>query len=242
MAEDIWAVVACVGSMGERSGRLCRCLEEPQVRSASRGRGVDRSRQDSAPQRSYYFDAEGQIASELAAALQDAEGCTCTEAVPQMRFLHYARAGGYLPPHTDLSRQDVLQNCDCTLGSHCCDMFRRDWRSGQRTSHTFILYLEGATEEGGGQTVLLEGLSGPELAQVRGLSKAHGCEPSAVATSKVSPVRGRLLVFPHECAHKATSCGAKAFPFALFVLKCEGNAGGEAKALAAWRDAMKRCT
>ncbi|CAE7223219.1 rpoC2 [Symbiodinium sp. CCMP2592] len=86
------------------------------------------------------------------------------KAVPQMRFLHYARAGGSLPPHTDLSR--------------------RDWRTGQRTSHTFILYLEGGAEEGGGETVLLESLSGGPLAEV-------------------SPVRGRLLIFPHDCAHKA---------------------------------------
>eukprot|EP00439_Symbiodinium_sp_Y106_P069291 s1892_g11.t3 len=129
-------------------------------RSKARGRGVDRSRQDSAPQRSYYFDAEGLVTSQLAAAVE----CACLEAVPQMRFLHYARAGGSLPPHTDLSR--------------------RDWRTGQRTSHTFILYLEGAAEEGGGETVLLESLSGGPLAEV-------------------SPVRGRLLIFPHDCAHKA---------------------------------------
>ena len=67
---------------------------------------MDRSRQDSAPQRSYYFDAEGLAASQLVAALaQPAELCTCKEAVPQMRFLHYSRVGGYLPPHTDLARR-----------------------------------------------------------------------------------------------------------------------------------------
>ncbi|CAE7660680.1 rpoC2 [Symbiodinium necroappetens] len=129
-------------------------------RSKARGRGVDRSRQDSAPQRSYYFDADGLVTAQLAAAAE----CAGLEAVPQMRFLHYARAGGSLPPHTDLSR--------------------RDWHTGQRTSHTFILYLEGAAEEGGGETVLLESLSGGPLAEV-------------------SPVRGRLLIFPHDCAHKA---------------------------------------
>ena len=46
-------------------------------------------------------------------------------------------------------------------------LFRRDWRTGQRTSHTFILYLEGAAEEGGGETVLLESLSGGPLAEAR---------------------------------------------------------------------------
>ena len=67
---------------------------------------MDRSRQDSAPQRSYYFDAEGLVTSQLAAAVE----CACLEAVPQMRFLHYARAGGSLPPHTDLSRQGRLHS------------------------------------------------------------------------------------------------------------------------------------
>ena len=58
--------------------------------------------------------------------------------MPQMRFLHYEK-DGFLAPHTDLSR--------------------RDWRTGQRTTHTFILYLHGE----GGETVLLESLQGEEL-------------------------------------------------------------------------------
>ena len=73
--------------------------------------------------------------------------------MPQMRFLHYEK-DGFLAPHTDLSR--------------------RDWRTGRRTTHTFILYLRDpaardvadAADGHGGETVLLESLKGDDLAKV----------------------------------------------------------------------------
>ncbi|CAK9044719.1 Ankyrin repeat domain-containing protein 50 [Durusdinium trenchii] len=141
---------------------------EPQERRA-RGRGMDRSRLSTAPRRSYVFDALRIISKQLAGALELCDApCSCSEAMPQMRFLHYQQSG-FLAPHTDLAR--------------------RDWRTGDRTTHTFILYLSDRTVHEahvgfGGETVLLQSLKGDELV-------------------KVSPIRGRLLVFPHECPHKA---------------------------------------
>ncbi|CAE8603228.1 unnamed protein product, partial [Polarella glacialis] len=72
---------------------------------------VDRSRQVAAPRRSYFCDADGRVAAELASALRlvreaSEQSFECTEAVPQMRFLHYAKPGGYLAPHIDLPRKD----------------------------------------------------------------------------------------------------------------------------------------
>lgn len=60
------------------------------------------------------------------------------EALPFMRFLLYAEAGGGLPPHMDLSRTDVR---------------------GRHSRCTFILYLTDCAS--GGETVLLERLVQP---------------------------------------------------------------------------------
>jgi len=91
----------------------------------------------------------------------------CEVAYSHMRFLHYAEPGGYLAPHTDLARTDRL--------------------TGEKSTHTFILYLSGARKgSAGGETVLLE--------------RVHAESPD-LAT--VAPVRGRLFLFPHECPHKA---------------------------------------
>ena len=81
-----------------------------------------------------------------------------------MRFLHYFEVGGGLPPHVDLARTDYV---------------------GRRSTHTFILYLDGEGAEGGGETVLLH--------------EARGEEEWA----RVLPRRGRLLVFPHMTPHMA---------------------------------------
>jgi hypothetical protein len=80
------------------------------------------------------------------------------EAMPQMRFLHYEK-DAFLAPHTDLSR--------------------RDWRTGRRTTHTFILYLKDPARDiadgahGGGETVLLESLKGDDLAKVGSLGESQ---------------------------------------------------------------------
>ncbi|CAJ1377329.1 unnamed protein product [Effrenium voratum] len=156
--------------------------EEPKTRAAKRG--VDRrtGAADAAPRRSYYFDALEVVSTQLAQAMElcTPRHCTCTEAMPQMRFLRYVN-GGWLPPHVDLAR--------------------KDWRSGQRSTHTFILYVAG--DAAGGETVLLGSL--------------EAAEPLV----QVTPVRGRLLVFPHDCPHQAWGPGEP---------QPAGLAGGEDKA------------
>jgi hypothetical protein len=130
------------------------------------------------PSRSYYCDVEHEIQNML-------EGCvlaarqsmsrgdddkndtspisdTSPKSVFQhIRFLKYERKGGVLPPHVDLCRVDE--------------------KSGQRSTHTFILYMTDC-EEGGG-TALLEHLKNPRVLAV------------------AQPKRGRALLFPHNCPH-----------------------------------------
>eukprot|EP00986_Skeletonema_menzelii_P018465 scaffold26645_cov150-Skeletonema_menzelii.AAC.4 len=78
-----------------------------------------------------------------------------------IRFLKYERKGGVLPAHVDLCRVDE--------------------KSGQRSTHTFILYL--TTCENGGGTALLDELSSPTVLAV------------------AQPKRGRALIFPHNTPH-----------------------------------------
>lgn len=184
--EDLWSVLPHAAKEAEGYPRVTA-----QARARSLGHGTqrgDRSLKDAAPRRSYYCDAEGWITRELAAGLRRASGISrsmfdglmpqveegggdafapCEVAYAHVRFLHYAEAGGYLAPHIDLSRTDIV--------------------TGKRSSHTFLLYLKGASEGlAGGETVLLE--------------RVHAESP---ATATVAPLRGRLLLFPHECPHKA---------------------------------------
>lgn len=56
--------------------------------------------------------------------------------------------------------------------------------AGQRSTHTLLIYL--ATCSVGGETVLLESLG-----------------PGARVFATVQPRRGRMLIFPHDCPHKA---------------------------------------
>jgi 2OG-Fe(II) oxygenase superfamily len=64
------------------------------------------------------------------------------------------------------------------------DLSRTDL-SGNSSSHTFILYLYDC--ESGGETSLLRDLS---------------CDDRNEILAKVSPRRGRLLLFPHSCPHE----------------------------------------
>jgi len=66
------------------------------------------------------------------------------------------------------------------------DLARAEAGSGLKSTHTFLLYLSEPGE--GGETVLLESLD----AEAR---------PLAI----VKPVRGRLLVYPHACPHRAAA-------------------------------------
>ena len=104
------------------------------------------------PTRSYLCDAEEELQTMLMGCVQAARTFTSSSKVhrgdtlvPQsvfkhLRFLHYERSGGILPPHVDLCRVDEV--------------------SGKRSTHTFILYLTDC--ESGGGTALLTQLKDPE--------------------------------------------------------------------------------
>lgn len=68
-----------------------------------------------------------------------------------------------------------------TLVPHI-DLCRVDALSGVRSTHSFLLYLTDC--EKGGETTLLESLT------------------TAKTLARVSPQRGRLLLFPHNCPHE----------------------------------------
>jgi len=133
--------------------------------------------------RHYFCDVQGHAVAVLGAAVraavdnarasgEDARLPCDGDALPQMRFLCYAEAGGGLAPHTDLSRTR---------------------RSDGRTSRcTFLLYLSDCAS--GGRTVLLEQLQGGSV------------------LAEVVPTRGRLLLFPHACPHRADEVVAEGLP------------------------------
>jgi ankyrin repeat protein len=140
--------------------------------------GGDKSYSDKSnrPSRSYYCDVDHKIQQMLEGTVEAArqavtrevgdEDADTTSGVPKsifqhIRFLKYEQKGGVLPPHVDLCRVDE--------------------KSGQRSTHTFILYLTDCTEGGG--TALLE----------------HLKTPSVLAVAQ--PKRGRALIFPHNCPH-----------------------------------------
>lgn len=109
--------------------------------------------------RFYFSDAHGWIRRLLETTIS--RNWSDAVVLPHMRFLDYELAGSELAPHVDLCRVDS--------------------DSGERSTHTFILYLQSC--ESGGETVLLESLT------------------SKAVLAKVAPIRGRLLLFPHNCPH-----------------------------------------
>eukprot|EP00873_Tetraselmis_striata_P004306 jgi/Tetstr1/424570/TSEL_015095.t1 len=113
--------------------------------------------------RSYFCDAERWVGDAVEAALV---GTGCAVAHPCVRFLHYYRPGGRLPPHVDLPKADA---------------------AGVRSTHTLLVYLEGPPV--GGETVLMDNLNAPSR------------------QLPVAPRRGRMLIFPHDCPHKAEPIG-----------------------------------
>jgi hypothetical protein len=109
------------------------------------GRGIDETSRNKVayrPTRHYFCDADGAVRAMLEGCVEAARAAlalpggrvessstntTHGRRVPpssvfqNIRFLHYERAGGILPPHVDLCRVDDA--------------------SGLRSTHTFILYL-----------------------------------------------------------------------------------------------------
>ena len=92
---------------------------------------------------------------------------------PHMRFLNYSSSGTVLPPHIDL----------CRVNPFCHPSQRQNPQ--YRSTHTFILYLTDCQE--GGETSLLEEVTP---------------DGSAASLAKVSPRKGRLLIFPHQTPHE----------------------------------------
>ena len=90
--------------------------------------------------------------------------------LPKMRFLRYPDPGGRLNPHVDLRKVDEESD------------------TGQRSTHTFCLYL--ATCDAGGETVTLDKVREP---------KDPMSDRFAVGACK--PKRGRLFLFPHGTPH-----------------------------------------
>ena len=130
--------------------------------------------------RAYYADVDGCLAHVIDGALKRAgvlreRDRSRPAALPLVRFLHYATVGGSLPAHVDLPR--VVD--------------------GERTTHSFLLYLTDC--ERGGETLLLEAKPGDER-----LKSAGGVAPGERGVIAVSaPRRGRLLIMPHACPHAA---------------------------------------
>jgi len=134
--------------------------------------------------RSYFCDAEGSTRKLLENAIERAFGMTSVESVfvsskpmikvfPHMRFLNYSVSGAVLPPHVDL----------CRVNPFCNPSEKQN--QNNRSTHTFILYLTDC--QTGGDTNLLERVSS---------------DGSAEVLARISPQRGRLLLFPHMCPHE----------------------------------------
>jgi hypothetical protein len=171
------------------------------------GRGIDETSRNKVayrPTRHYFCDADGAVRAMLEGCVEAARAAlalpggrvessstntTHGRRVPpssvfqNIRFLHYERAGGILPPHVDLCRVDDA--------------------SGLRSTHTFILYL---TEcEHGGGTALLKELRDPKVIVVaqprrgRALIFPHLCPHSGleVISAPKLLLRGEVILnFP----------------------------------------------
>ena len=115
--------------------------------------------------RSYFCDAVGTVSAYLQSCLSKAfDELAGMVIFPHMRFLCYSHQGTELAPHIDLRRIDPF--------------------TGERSTHSFLLYLTTCDE--GGETALLEDVAG---------------EGSTVVLARAKPKRGRLLLFPHCCPH-----------------------------------------
>lgn len=168
----------------------------------------DRSFANTCATRSFFCDAEAWVTAELAPLAEQLlrhSGVTSQMklvVLPRMRFLCYSEPGGDMQPHVDLAKRDPCPEA----GS---------WQ-GRPSTHTFMVHLADCQQ--GGETVLLRRLGA--VTAVRGSMEPGRAEPDGAATdatsaasggcdggfgsgvlAAVSPVRGRLLIFPHLCPH-----------------------------------------
>ncbi|CAK0912150.1 unnamed protein product, partial [Prorocentrum cordatum] len=79
------------------------------------------------------------------------------------------------------------------------DLARADGATGERSTHTFLLYLSGPPpgEAGGGAGGRAGGCAGGQTVLLESL------DADAPPLASVAPARGRLFLFPHDCPHKA---------------------------------------
>ena len=187
-----------------------------------RSDAANRTRADTCADRAHFCDVEGWARRAIVAAAR-AGGMRANGAHPQMRVLRYDAPGGIMAPHVDLSKlvhpQDVAwtkaeqeekrrDGGDVRMSvasqdrdedgdedgdgddAEVLDEDDAEVGSEVGSTHTFILYL--VTCASGGETAL--------LADARVPSGAEGAA-GAEALADVQPVRGRLLVFPHDCPH-----------------------------------------
>ena len=121
--------------------------------------------------RLYYSDSTEWVSQSICNNIVMNFGKTSDPLVmPDMRFLWYKSAGGFLPPHIDLSRTN---------------------ENGQTSTHTFIIYLRDIDE--GGETRLLErlpplGVNGIPVSSVKPKRGRLFCFPH------ISPHEGGMVV------------------------------------------------
>jgi hypothetical protein len=151
-------------------------------------RSMERLRADTCATRAHFCDVRGWARSAVLAAARES-GMPARGVHPQFRILHYPNPGGVMAPHVDLSK--ALDRVDSTWSA--ADLVgdaMNQMKPALQTTHTFLLYLR--TCESGGETALLR--------EVKNDVGAAGAE-TAHSLAEVKPVRGRLLVFPHDCPH-----------------------------------------
>jgi hypothetical protein len=150
-----------------------------------------RLRADTCATRWYFLDATGWARDAILAAAI-AAGAPALGVHPQMRLLRYPKIGGVMAPHVDLPKAVDPEDSRGVSGFGFFSNAAKAEAAADvtRTTHTFLLYLR--TCERGGETALLR--------EIKSECGAVGAREAA-ALADVRPVRGRLLIFPHECPH-----------------------------------------
>eukprot|EP00747_Dinoflagellata_sp_TGD_P180211 gnl/TRDRNA2_/TRDRNA2_32277_c0_seq1.p1 gnl/TRDRNA2_/TRDRNA2_32277_c0~~gnl/TRDRNA2_/TRDRNA2_32277_c0_seq1.p1 ORF type:complete len:282 (+),score=52.79 gnl/TRDRNA2_/TRDRNA2_32277_c0_seq1:115-960(+) len=143
---------------------------------------LDTTKKKTAAARRFFHDADGVVRAELVRVLNAELHVSDASILPWMRFLEYNEVEGALPPHTD-----ALIRCK---------------ESGRWSTHTLILFCSDCAS--GGETVMLT----PSLTADDAGKTADEADDAGKTTDQagesfaVSPTRGRLFCFPHQCLHE----------------------------------------
>ena len=177
----------------EVNAALAEAARAKAIAEATDARSMERKRSDTCATRAHFCDVLGWARAAVLKAAR-ASGMPALGVHPQFRILHYPVPGGVMAPHVDLSK--ALDRVDSTWsgkgvgGENGENVEVAGSKPALATTHTFLLYLR--TCDAGGETALLR-----EVKSAAGAAGAVGAESLA----EVKPLRGRLLVFPHECPH-----------------------------------------